>query len=224
MNLAIFDLDNTLIAGDSDHLWGEYLAEQGLVDGAHYRRENDRFLAAYEAGTLDIHAFLRFSLAVLREHDPDKLHRLRGHFLETRIAPRVASGAPELLARHRSRGDRLMILTATNRFVTGPIAEMLGVDDLLATEVEFRDGRFTGEPTGTPCFREGKIERLHQWLEQRAEQPERITFYSDSHNDLPLLKRVDHPVAVDPDATLRAHAEAHAWPVITLREHPQEPV
>jgi len=218
VHLAIFDLDNTLLAGDSDHLWGEYLAEQGLVDGAHYRRENDRFLAAYEAGTLDIYAFLRFSLAVLRDNDPGELDQLRGHFLEDKIAPRVASGAPELLARHRSDGCRLMILTATNRFVTAPIAEMLGVDDLLATEVELRDGRFTGEPMGTPCFREGKVERLQQWLDQRAERAERITFYSDSHNDLPLLERVEHPVAVDPDSSLRAHAAAHAWPVITLRE------
>jgi len=156
VRLAIFDLDNTLITSDSDHLWGEYLAERGIVDGEHYRRRNDQYLAEYQAGTLDIHDFLRFSLRVLAEHDPAELARLRAGFIEEKIAPTVAPGAPSLLARHRDAGDHLMIITATNSFVTEPIARMLGVETLIATEPEQRDGRYTGDVTGTPCFRRAR--------------------------------------------------------------------
>ncbi len=217
MRLAIFDLDNTLLCGDSDHLWGQFLADKGLVDGEHYRRENDRFLADYEAGTLDIHAFLRFSLQVLAAHDRRELERLRAGFIEERIAPLIAPAAPALLARHREAGDHLMILTATNRFVTEPIAGRLDVDSLIATEVAVRDGQFTGEAEGTPCFREGKVTRLRAWLAERCEQPREILFYSDSRNDLPLLERVERPVAVDPDPVLDDTARARGWPVISLR-------
>jgi HAD superfamily hydrolase (TIGR01490 family) len=220
VRLTIFDLDNTLLAGDSDHLWGQFLADRGLVDGDHYRRENDRFFAQYEAGTLDIRAFLRFSLRVLARHDRGELERLRAAFMEERIAPRIAPGAPALLHRHRQSGDHLMILTATNRFVTEPVAELLGVDTLLATEVERRQGQFTGEPTGTPCFREGKIERLRQWQAEHGCAPSETTFYSDSHNDLPLLERVDRPVAVDPDDALERTARARGWSMMSLRSEP----
>lgn len=218
MRLAIFDLDNTLLCGDSDHLWGQFLADNGLVDGEHYRRENDRFLAQYKAGTLDIYAFLRFSLQVLAARDPRELERLRAAFIEQRIAPLIAPAAPELLGRHRNAGDHLMILTATNRFVTQPIAQLLDVDTLIATEVAMRDGQFTGEAEGTPCFREGKITRLQTWLAERDEQPRETTFYSDSRNDLPLLERVERPVAVDPDPVLDETARARGWPVISLRD------
>lgn len=217
MRLAIFDLDNTLLSGDSDHLWGEFLAEHGLVDGEHYRRENDRFLADYQAGRLDIHEFLRFSLAVLTRHEASELTRLRARFIDEKIAPIVAPGAPGLLARHREAGDHLMIITATNSFVTSPIAQRLSVDSLLATEPEMRDGRYTGEVSGTPCFREGKITRLDQWLTEHVADLSGATFYSDSRNDLPLLERVDHPVAVDPDPVLTETAHNRGWPIISLR-------
>jgi len=215
--LAIFDLDNTLIVDDSDHLWGEYLAEQGVVDGDHYRRENDRFLHEYKQGTLDIHEFLRFSLRVLAEHEPGELARLRAGFIERKIVPIVAPRAPALLARHREAGDHLMIITATNRFVTEPIARMLDVDTLLATEPAMAGDRYTGEVAGTPCFREGKVERLNDWLAANDTTLEDAAFYSDSHNDLPLLERVTNPTAVDPDPVLRETAESRDWPIITLR-------
>ncbi len=222
MSLALFDLDNTLLAGDSDHLWGEFLAVRGIVDGAHYRRENDRFLREYEAGSLDIHAFLRFSLDVLARHDPADLRAWRREFIDAWIRPRIARGAPDLVARHREAGDRLVLITATNRFVTEPIAELLGVDTLIATEPEWQAGRYTGEVTGTPCFREGKITRLEQWLAStsfNASDPlSASTFYSDSHNDVPLLERVAHPVAVDPDPKLTATAQQRGWPVISLHD------
>lgn len=217
MALAIFDLDNTLIVDDSDHLWGEYLAEQGVVDGEHYRRENDRFLAEYQRGDLDIHEFLRFSLQVLARHEPGELARLRAGFIERKIAPIVAPRAPGLLASHRDAGDHLMIITATNRFVTEPIAQMLDVDTLIATEPAMADGRYTGEVAGTPCFREGKVTRLEEWLVENGGDLDGASFYSDSLNDLPLLERVTYPTAVDPDPTLRETAEQRGWPVITLR-------
>jgi len=217
LRLAIFDLDNTLITRDSDHLWGEYLAERGVVDGGDYRRRNDHYLAEYQAGTLDIHEFLRFSLRVLAEHDPGELVRLRAGFIEEKIAPIVARGTPSLLARHRDAGDHLMIITATNSFVTEPIARMLGVETLIATEPEQREGRYTGEVTGTPCFREGKVERLRHWLGENGVDLQGSAFYSDSHNDLPLLEQVERPCAVDPDEHLAAAARARNWPVISLR-------
>ncbi|MDZ7747440.1 MAG: HAD-IB family hydrolase [Halofilum sp. (in: g-proteobacteria)] len=212
MPLAIFDLDHTLLADDSDHLWGQYLAEHGVVDGEHYLRENDRYMADYKAGRLDIDAFLRFSLRVLGEHEPAELARLRAGFVEEKIVPVVAPGAPGLLARHREAGDHLMIITATNRFVTEPIAQMLGVETLLATEAEMRDGRYTGLPTGTPCFREGKVTRLEAWLADNGADLAGASFYSDSHNDLPLLERVERPVAVDPDPQLAQAAAEREWP------------
>ena len=218
MALAIFDLDNTLLAGDSDYLWGVFLAEQGAVDEAHYERENERFYREYKEGRLDIREFLRFSLRPLRENDPDKLHSWRRTFLERKIEPIMLPRAGALLERHRRRGDTLLIITATNAFVTAPIARRLGVGHLLATEPEMRDGRYTGGVAGTPCFQQGKVERLRDWLAQRHESLTGSWFYSDSHNDIPLLEQVDNPVAVDPDDELRRHAAKQGWPVITLRE------
>ncbi len=218
MPLAIFDLDNTLLAGDSDYLWGVFLAEQGAVDGVHYQRENERFYREYQEGHLDIFKFLRFSLRPLRENDPDKLRSWRSTFLERKIEPIILPRAGDLLERHRRRGDTLLIITATNAFVTAPIAGRLGVKHLLATEPEMLDGRYTGDVAGTPCFQEGKVERLHSWLAQRHESLTGSWFYSDSHNDIPLLEKVDNPVAVDPDDKLHRYAAEQGWPVISLRE------
>lgn len=217
MALALFDLDNTLIAGDSDHLWGEFLVERGIVDRDAYREANDRFFQAYRAGTLDIDAYLRFALAPLAAHDPERLWQWRRAFVEEKIRPIVLAPGRELVAKHRRAGDRTLIVTATNRFVTEPIAALFGVDALLATTPEWADGRYTGRVAGTPTFREGKVTVLEQWLAEHGESLKDSTFYSDSHNDLPLLERVSQPVAVDPDEALREQARRRGWPVISLR-------
>jgi HAD superfamily hydrolase (TIGR01490 family) len=217
MALAIFDLDNTLLAGDSDHAWGEFMIARGLVDGATYRAANDRYIAEYNAGTLDIHQFLAFALAPLARHERAVLDMLHAEFLESRIRPMIAPGASALLDKHRARGDTLVIITATNRFVTGPIARLLGVEHLVATDPEERDGRYTGCVSGTPCYREGKVARLHEWMRNRGATLAGSWAYSDSHNDLPLLRQAEHAVAVDPDPTLRAAALARGWPIISLR-------
>ncbi|RNE94359.1 HAD family phosphatase [Marichromatium sp. AB32] len=218
MPLAIFDLDNTLLAGDSDHLWGEYLVSQGIVDGEHYARENTRFYHDYRNGTLDIDAFLRFTLRPLSELPRERLEALRADFLDTCIAPIMLEQAHALIARHRDAGDTPMIITATNAFITAPIAARFDIPHLLATLPAERDGRYTGEVEGTPTFREGKVERLTAWLAEHDRDLAGSHFYSDSHNDLPLLEQVEHPVAVDPDPQLRATAEARGWPVISLRD------
>jgi HAD superfamily hydrolase (TIGR01490 family) len=217
VNLAIFDLDHTLLAGDSDYLWGQFLIEQGLVEREYYQRENHRFYEEYRNGTLDIHEFLRFSLRPLAENDLDHLLTLRRRFLLEKIRPIITPGARDLLRRHRSAGHYLLIITATNRFITEPIAAELGVDDLIATDPEFRDGRYTGEVAGVPSFRDGKVRRLLDWLSHRRMNLAHSWFYSDSHNDLPLLEQVTHPVAVDADETLTEHAAAKGWPIISLR-------
>jgi HAD superfamily hydrolase (TIGR01490 family) len=218
MSLAIFDLDNTLLAGDSDYLWGYYLAEQGVVDRAQYEHENRRYYQDYQAGRLDILEFLSFALKPLTTVEPARLLRCRERFIETMVRPMVAEGAPDLLRWHRERGETLMIITATNSFITRPIADMLGVENLLATEPEMGEGRFTGRVAGTPCFREGKVERLRQWLRANDQSLAGSWFYSDSHNDIPLLREVQYPVAVDPDAGLAETARMEEWPVISLRE------
>jgi len=215
--LAIFDLDNTLLAGDSDYLWGVFLSERGIVDRDFYERENERFYREYREGRLDIHEFLRFSLRPLRENQPARLLALREEFLRERIDPIILPAARSLLERHRRAGDTLMIITATNAFVTAPIAGRLGVPHLIATEPEQVDGRYTGEVAGEPSFQHGKVRRLEQWLRERALDLAGSSFYSDSHNDIPLLERVQHPVAVDPDQPLAAHATAHGWPILSLR-------
>lgn len=217
MTLAIFDLDNTLLAGDSDHAWGEFLVERGLVDGDAYRRANDAYYAQYLAGTLDIHEYLAFALVPLIQHDRAQLERIRAEFVQQRVVPMIASGTPALLKKHRERGDTLIIITATNRFVTQPIAEALGVAHLLATDPEEKDGRYTGRIAGTPCYREGKVVRLKEWLRLNNKNMAGSWCYSDSHNDMPLLQEADNPVAVDPDPTLLREAKARNWSVISLR-------
>lgn len=217
MSLAIFDLDNTLIAGDSDHLWGEFLIEQGKVDAEHYRERNDFFYNAYQEGALDIHAYLEFALAPLRDFSSEELSALHLAFMQHKIHPIILPKAQALIADHRNRGDTLLIITATNRFVTEPIARMLEIPHLLASEPELVDGRYTGRATGIPCFQEGKVKRLHEWLESTDQSLSTSYFYSDSANDIPLLQAVSHPVAVDPDERLREFARNNNIPIISLR-------
>jgi len=217
VRLAIFDLDNTLLNGDSDHAWGEFLCDQGLVDRQAYRDANDLFYQQYQQGTLNINEFLEFALNPLKTFPRSQLNQLHQQFMETVIQPMMLPAADALLEKHRQAGDYLLIITATNSFITAPIAAKLGVDEILATDPEVIDGEYTGKVTGTPCFREGKVERLNQWLEETGHSLKDSYFYSDSCNDLPLLEVVDHPVAVNPDAKLLEAANSRGWPVLDLR-------
>jgi len=218
--LALFDLDNTLIAGDSDYEWGQFLVDRGILDRASYEAQNKAYYEQYVAGTLDIHEFLGFALRPLATHEPADLERWHAEFMRSRILPLIGAPARALVKKHLDARDLCAIVTATNSFVTGPIAREFGVPHLIATEPESRNGRFTGRVAGTPCFREGKVARLAQWLaglgQDLAGFAESV-FYSDSHNDLPLLEQVSRPVAVDPDDRLAAEAERRGWAVISLR-------
>lgn len=220
MNLALFDLDNTLLNGDSDFEWAQFLIEQGVLDRELFEAKNLAFYEQYKAGTLDIYEFLDFQLKPLSRHARKVLNGWREDFMLHKVRGMINEPAQELVARHRAAGDKCIIITATNSFVTSPIAREFGVEHLIATEPEEKDGEFTGSVAGVPCFREGKIIRLENWLAQREWGWNSFAdsfFYSDSLNDLPLLAKVNHPVAVDPDATLREHAELHGWPILTLR-------
>jgi HAD superfamily hydrolase (TIGR01490 family) len=219
LELALFDLDYTLLSGDSDYAWAQFLIERGVLDREEYEAKNDRFFREYKAGRLDIHEFLEFQLAPLARHPRERLDEWHGEFMRTRIEPMIRPRGRELVQRHL-REDRLCaIVTSTNAFITAPIARELGVEHLLATELEVRDGRFTGKPSGTPCFRQGKVTRLAEWLGARGQSLASFSaswFYSDSLNDLPLLERVTHPIAVDPDETLRGEASARGWRIVSL--------
>jgi HAD superfamily hydrolase (TIGR01490 family) len=218
MSLAIFDLDNTLLRGDSDHAWGEFLVEQGAVDRERFTRENDRYYAAYVAGTLDIYEFLeKHQLRPLAEHDRARLEQWRAEFIHSKIAALITPGAHALVEKHRARGDTLLIITATNRFITAPIAAIFGIPHLIATEPEEVNGRFTGKVAGVPSYRDGKVTRLTAWLNEHRQTLDDSWFYSDSHNDLPLLNLVTHPVAVNPDPALADYARNRGWPVIEIR-------
>ena len=220
MRLALFDLDNTLLTGDSDYEWGQFLVDRGVLERAAYEGQNRAYYEQYVQGTLDIHEYLGFALRPLAEHSPEQLERWQAEFMRDRIAPMITPAARELVRRHLDKGDLCAIITATNSFVTAPIAREFGVAHLIATEPECRDGRFTGRVAGTPCFREGKLKRLDEWLAERARRLEDFAesvFYSDSHNDLPLLARVTRPVAVDPDETLAAEAARRGWARLSLR-------
>ncbi|GAB3376659.1 HAD-IB family hydrolase [Spongiibacter taiwanensis] len=218
MALAIFDLDNTLLGGDSDHAWGEFLVEQGLVNPDYHRRQNDEFYRQYCEGGLDIDAYLGFALAPLAGKTVQELIPLHAAFMASHIQPMMLPKAAALVEQHRQAGDTLMIITATNDFVTGPIARALGIAVLLGSQAEVVDGRYTGKPTGLPCFQHGKVTRLEQWMAANNATLNGSYFYSDSHNDLPLLSEVDHPVAVDPDERLAAVASEKGWPIISLRD------
>ena len=218
MDLALFDLDNTLLSGDSDYEWAQFLIERGALDRAEYEAKNDRFFLQYKEGTLDIHEFLEFQLAPLARYPRGKLDEWHAEFMRNKIAPIIRAKGMELVRRHLGHGDLGAIVTSTNAFITAPIAREFGLD-LVATELEVQDGRFTGKPSGTPCFREGKITRVEEWLAGQGRIFASFTaiwFYSDSQNDLPLLEYVTHPVAVDPDEVLRGVAVKRGWQIVSL--------
>ena len=217
MTLAIFDLDNTLLHGDSDHAWGEFIADLGIVDGKSYREKNDAFYDDYCRGALDIFAYQRFVLQPLAGLSMAELARWHEQFMREKIEPIILPKAQALIDSHRAQSHTLMIITATNSFITAPIAKRFGIDTLIATTPEQKDGVYTGDIVGVPCYREGKVERLNVWLAENEATLDGSYFYSDSHNDLPLLQRVDNPVAVDADDTLRKYAEENRWPVLSLR-------
>lgn len=217
MALAIFDLDNTLIANDSDYLWGEFLVERGYVDGKEFATTNARFFEDYKNGTLDILAYQRFALKPLSQQTMETLTQWHSDFMQTVIEPIVLPKALAAVEKHKAQGDRVMIITATNTFITRPIGERYGITELLGTEGEIINNRYSGEVTGTPTFQEGKVIRLNEWLKQENETLEGSYFYSDSHNDLPLLKLVDHPIVVDADDKLLAVAKEQNWQSISFR-------
>ncbi len=218
MALALFDLDNTLLAGDSEHAWGEFLIEIGAVDEDEFRAENDRLYGEYLAGTLDIYEQIRHQLGHLMGHPPERLRRWHEAFMRTRIEPMITPQAMALVEEHRAAGDELVIITASNDFVTRPIAEYFGVPTLLAIELERIDDHYTGRVLSTPTFKEGKVTRLKEWLRRNGRTLEGSYFYSDSHNDLPLLRQVDHPVAVNADPILLDHAKISGWPILDLHD------
>lgn len=218
MALAIFDLDNTLLGGDSDYLWGRYLAENGIVDPQSYHDTNLAFYHDYQAGNLDINAFLQFVFEPLAKNSMQDLLAWRADYLQQKILPIILPKGLELIEQHRQQGDILLIITATNSFLTTPIAELLKIDHLIATDPEMLDGRYTGKVFGVPSFQNGKVERLQHWLAEHQLDLAGSYFYSDSHNDLPLLEQVDTPIAVDPDDKLAEIARQRDWKILSLRE------
>jgi HAD superfamily hydrolase (TIGR01490 family) len=219
MQLALFDLDNTLLSGDSDYEWTQHLVDKGVLDRETFENRNAEFYEQYKAGTLNIYEFLDFQLHSLAQNSRADLDAWHDEFMATRIRPRIAQQARDLVKRHQENGDLCALVTATNSFVTGPICRELNIPHLIATIPAQEKGQFTGKPRGLPSFREGKITRVEDWLESMGLWWgcfDRSWFYSDSHNDLPLMSLVSDPVAVDPDSTLRAHAEAAGWPILNL--------
>jgi HAD superfamily hydrolase (TIGR01490 family) len=218
--LALFDLDNTLIPFDSDHAFGQYVAELGWVDAELHRRQNEQFYREYKAGTLDLAAYLRFALTPIAGRDPLELRRAHAGFMHDVVLPQIRPAAQQLVDRHREAGDLCCIVTATNTFVTRPIADAFGVSHLIGVELE-RDasGRYTGRWIGTPSFREGKVVRTGEWLAGLGldwGDFGQIWFYSDSINDQPLLEHASHPVVVHPDPLLARLAEQKGWPTLQL--------
>ena len=216
MALAFFDLDETLLAGDSDYLWGQHLVEKGAVDRALYEATNQEFYEHYKAGTLDIHEFARFAFKPLSEHPLETLHQWRDEFVEQKIKPIMLQKGIDAIEQHRNKNDVLVIITSTNRYITEPIAKLFNVDQLLATDPEIIDGKYTGE-LDVPCFSHYKVDRLNEWLEKTGHDLTNSFAYSDSHNDIPLLETVTHPYAVDPDDNLKSYAESRNWPIISFR-------
>ena len=219
-NLALFDLDNTLLAGDSDYNWSLFLIKQGLLDEKTHHERNEQFYLDYKNGNLDIYKFLAFQLKPLSEHSMADLNALHAKYMDSVIRPMMTQKAQDLVNQHKAQGDLCLVITATNSFVTKPIAQAYGIAHLIGTDPEMVNGAYTGGVCGVPSFQEGKVVRLNQWLAERGEvlgDFEQSYFYSDSHNDLPLMKLVTHPVAVDADAKLTDYAQQHGWPHISLR-------
>lgn len=219
-NLALFDLDNTLLAGDSDYNWSLFLIKQGLLDEKTHHERNEQFYLDYKNGNLDIYKFLAFQLKPLSEHSVADLNALHAKYMDSVIRPMMTQKAQDLVNQHKAQGDLCLVITATNSFVTKPIAQAYGIAHLIGTDPEMVDGAYTGGVAGVPSFQEGKVTRLKQWLAERGQELadfEQSYFYSDSHNDLPLMKLVTHPVAVDADAKLTDYAQQHGWPHISLR-------
>ena len=216
MAVAFFDLDHTLLNGDSDHAWGDFMAEHGLVDQAEFKRINDQFYIDYQAGNLDILAYLEFALSPLKQTPMTTLLALREQFIAERIQPMIVDLAQALVNQHRQAGRELVIVTATNRFVTAPIAEIFNIEHLIATDLEMQAGQYTGQIDGVACFQTGKVTKVKQWLIEHHCDLKQSFFYSDSHNDIPLLELVDNPIAVDPDEKLSRHCQRHGWATLKL--------
>lgn len=219
MKLALFDLDNTLLAGDSDFQWAQFLMEEGVINRETHQAKNIKFYEDYKKGTLDIFAFLDFQLEPLTRYPRSQLETWHQRYMKRKVLPMMTDKARKLVEKHRASGDLMMVITATNSFVTQPIAEAFGIEHLIGTVPEEVNGEFTGRVVGTPSFQEGKVSRLQQWLAERGQSLADFEswFYSDSQNDLPLLKMVNHPVAVNPDPVLESYAREQGWPVISLR-------
>lgn len=220
MNLALFDLDNTILAGDSDYNWSRFLIQEGYLDGAIHAEKNEKFYADYKAGTLDIYAFVEFQFKPLARNPRTVLNQLLKKYVEEVIKPMITEKARALVKRHQDEGDLIIVITATNSFITRPIAELFGIENLIGTDPEEKEGEFTGKVSGLPSFKEGKVTRLEAWLKGKnlsLASFEQSYFYSDSHNDLPLMQKVTHPVAVDSDDILSEYAKSKGWPQISLR-------
>ena len=220
MNLALFDLDNTILAGDSDYNWSRFLIQEGYLDGAIHAEKNEKFYADYKAGTLDIYAFVEFQFKPLARNPRAVLNQLLKKYVEEVIKPMITEKARVLVKRHQEEGDLIIVITATNSFITKPIAELFGIENLIGTDPEEKEGEFTGKVSGLPSFKEGKVTRLEAWLKNKKlslASFEKSYFYSDSHNDLPLMQKVTHPVAVDSDDVLSEYAQSKGWPQISLR-------
>ncbi|NVK73968.1 MAG: HAD family hydrolase [Oceanospirillaceae bacterium] len=218
MTLAIFDLDGTLLNGDSDYTWGQFLVEKGLVDSQVYKQANDKFFEEYQAGTLDIHEYLAFSLEPLTKFSKEELTELHNTFMQEKVQPMMQEKANALLKQHKDQGHFLLMITATNQFVTGPIGDALGMDHIIAPVPEMINDHYTGKIVGVPSFQAGKVTRLNDWLAETGHSMEGSYFYSDSRNDLPLLELVAHPIAVDADETLTKIAQDRGWQHISLRD------
>ena len=217
MTLALFDLDETLIAIDSDHEWGNFIMRKGLVNESAYRFRNEQFFSDYKKGTLDINAYLAFTCSILTNYSIEELNEFRREFVSSFVTPFILPKGIELIKYHRDNNDRLLVITATNQFIAEPIVSLLGIDTLIAPKPEIKENRYTGRILGTPSFGEGKVNRLREWMTKEGETLDGSFFYTDSHNDLPLLRAVSNPVAVDPDDVLRAEAEKEKWLIISLK-------
>ena len=218
MSLAIFDLDNTLIGGDSDYLWGEFLCDEGMIsDRQSFEKKNDYFYQQYELGSLNIYAWAEFSFEILSHYSIDELEAFHLKFMAQKIEPIFLKKAQDCINSHKENGDTVLVITASNTFVTAPIVKRYGINHLIATEPEIVSGRYTGKVSGIPCFKSGKIENLMPWLERNGESLKDSTFYSDSHNDILLLELVENAVVVNADAKLTLMARKKGWKIVDWR-------